>query len=67
MSNEAQLTEREKEVLREAMHGYSIDNIAKHLNLSSQTIKTYLSRSYSRLGVASKQAVLELLDSDKTM
>lgn len=66
LSNKAQLTERETEVLREAMHGYSIDNIAKHLNLSSQTIKTYLSRAYSRLGVTSKQAVLELLDSNKT-
>lgn len=60
----AELTDREREVLNEALHGYSINNIAKHLNLSPQTIKTYLSRAYGRVGVTSKQAFLDLIDEE---
>lgn len=58
----ARLTGREKDVLCEALHGYSIDGIARRLDLSSSTVKTYLSRIYGRFGVNSKQAILNLLD-----
>ena len=64
LCDEAQLTEREKEILREVLHGYSIDSIASRLNLSASTVKTYLSRSYTRFGVTSRQAVLRLLDTE---
>lgn len=62
LCEDRQLTKREEEVLYEAMHGYSIDHIAERLCLSRQTVKTYLSRSYNRLGVSSKQEALKLLD-----
>lgn len=64
LCDKAQLTEREKEILRGVLHGYSIDRIADRLNLSSSTVKTYLSRAYTRFGVTSRQAVLSLLDSE---
>ena len=62
LSQDKHLTQREEEVLYEAMHGYSIDHIAERLCLSRQTGETYLSRSYGRLGVNSKQEALKLLD-----
>lgn len=58
----AHLTDREREVLYEAMHGYSADHIAERLAVSSQTVKTYLSRAYQKLGVRTKQEALRLLD-----
>jgi DNA-binding CsgD family transcriptional regulator len=57
------LTEREREVLFEAVHGYTIDHIAKKLSLSSETVKTYLGRAYARIGTNSKQGVLKMMDS----
>lgn len=56
------MTEREKEILREVLHGYSIESIAGRLGLSASTVKTYLSRAYNRFGVSSRQEVLGLLD-----
>lgn len=64
LCREAQLTERETEILREVLHGYSIDSIAARLDLSASTVKTYLSRAYGRFGVSSRQEVLNLLDSE---
>lgn len=62
LCNKARLTEREKEILREVLHGYSIESIAGRLGLSASTVKTYLSRAYNRFGVSSRQEVLGLLD-----
>lgn len=67
LSQDKQLTQREEEVLYEAMHGYSIDHIAERLCISRQTVKTYLSRAYNRLGVGSKQEALKLLDSYRSL
>ncbi len=64
LCDKAQLTEREKEILREVLHGYSIESIAGRLNLSASTVKTYLSRAYTRFGVSSRQAVLNLIDGE---
>ena len=61
LCDKAQLTEREREILSEVLHGYSVDSIASRLNLSSSTVKTYLSRAYGRFGVNSRQGVLDLL------
>ena len=58
----ARLAGREREVLYEAMHGYSADHIAERLAVSSQTGRTYLSRAYQKLGVRTKQEALRLLD-----
>ncbi len=62
LSDRAQLTDREKEVLREVLHGYSVNGIADRLNLSTSTVKTYLSRAYNRFGVNSRQEILNLID-----
>lgn len=63
LCDKAQLTEREKDIVREVMHGYSIDRISVRLSLSPSTVKTYLRRAYTRFGVSSRQEVLDLLDS----
>ena len=62
IAERARLADREREVLYEAMHGYSADHIAERLAVSSQTVKTYLSRAYQKLGVRTKQEALRLLD-----
>ena len=64
LCEKARLTEREREILHEVLHGYSIDSIAGRLNLSVSTVKTYLSRAYARFDVSSRQAVLDLRDSE---
>lgn len=57
------LTEREREVLFVAVHGYTIDGIAEQLTISRETVKSNLSRAYSRAGVNGKQGLLALMDS----
>ena len=52
----------EREVLLQAVHGYTIDNIATNLGLSRETVKTNLSRAYTRMGINGKQAFLGLLE-----
>ena len=63
VADSARLADREREVLYEAMHGYSADHIGERLAVSSQTVKTYLGRAYQKLGVRTKQEALRLLDS----
>ena len=45
------LTEREVEILRLAASGISVDEIAAHLCLSPNTVKTHLTHVYAKLGV----------------
>ena len=59
---QVKLTEREEEVLREAVHGYSRKSIAEKLYLSPETVKTYLSRIYRKAGVSSKQALIQAIE-----
>lgn len=63
LCDEFKLTGREREMLREVLHGYSIDSIAQRHSLSTSTVKTYLGRAYGRFGINSRQAFLTLLDS----
>ena len=56
------LPERECEVLLETLHGYTVDGVAERLSLSRETVKTYLSRTYSRAGVGGRQELLAALD-----
>ncbi|WP_303203252.1 LuxR C-terminal-related transcriptional regulator [Raoultibacter timonensis] len=67
MCKEKNLTDRERDVLFEAVHGYTIDHIAEKLCLSSETVKTYLSRAYTRIGTNGKQGVLKLIESRDSM
>lgn len=61
-SAEKHLSERERDVLFEALHGRTVEGVAKTLFLSRDTVKTYLSRAYARAGVNNKQAFLKLID-----
>lgn len=56
------LTQREREILFTAIHGYTIDNIADRLSISRETVKSGLARAYARAGVNGKQAFLALMD-----
>lgn len=59
------LTQREREVLFEAVHGYTIDNIAERLCISRETVKSNLARAYARAGVNGKQAFLAFMDEQR--
>lgn len=59
-----QLSERECEVLRWMMEGFSNPEIAKQLYVSSETVKSHLSHCLSKLGVRDRtQAVVLALRS----
>ena len=62
LSSSIGLTAREREVVVEALHGYSRANIAKKLALSPETVKTYLNRAYAKAQVTSKQELIELIE-----
>lgn len=61
---ERHLTERERDVLFEVLHGRTIDAVADRLGVSKETVKTYLRRAYARAGVSSRQEILQELDED---
>jgi LuxR family maltose regulon positive regulatory protein len=52
------LTEREREVLRLLAAGLSNLEIGEKLNISLSTIKTHITRIYSKLGVSSRTQVI---------
>lgn len=56
----AGLSEREREILNLTAKGYTFPEIAKLLDISSETIKTHIKRVYQKLAVHSKgEAVYE--------
>ncbi len=59
------IPDRERQTLALAMHGHTIDATAERLGLSRETVKTYLSRSYNRAGVGSRQAIREMIEKFK--
>ncbi|WP_165046019.1 response regulator transcription factor [Adlercreutzia sp. ZJ138] len=56
------ITPREREVLIEAMHGYSMENIGRKLYVSRETVKTHLRRIYNKVGVSGKQELITFID-----
>lgn len=56
------ITLREREVLSEALHGYSMENIGRKLYVSKETVKTHLRRVYAKAGVSGKQELITLVD-----
>lgn len=57
-----QLSDREKEVLECLAKGFAYKQIADHLNISLDTIRTYIKRIYEKLHVQDKgQAVAKFL------
>ena len=62
MLGPSDLSPREQEVLLHALDGKKIENIARDLKISTNTVKTHLSRSYRKLGVVSRDdAILKLV------
>ena len=53
-SSNRKLTGREREILILVTQGMSNEQIAEKLELSSQTVRNYISRIYSKLGVRSR-------------
>jgi DNA-binding CsgD family transcriptional regulator len=64
LADRAGLTSREREVVSEAVHGYSRTGIAQKLGLSPETVKTYLNRAYVKAGVSSKQELVALVEQE---
>lgn len=64
LTERLRFTPREREVVIEAVHGYSRANIAKKLMLSPETVKTYLNRAYTKAGVTSKQELIALIENE---
>jgi len=66
MLGTSDLSPREQEVLLHALDGKRIEDIARDLEISTNTIKTHLSRSYRKLGVISRDdAILKLVTHGK--
>ncbi len=59
----AGLTASERSVALMLYRGHSAKRIAGELSLSESTVKTYTSRLYHKLGVASKQEYISLVES----
>ncbi|MDQ4093927.1 MAG: helix-turn-helix transcriptional regulator, partial [Actinomycetota bacterium] len=52
------LTKRERQVAELAAGGYTAPQIATRLHIGVRTVETHLARSYSKLGVTSKQQLV---------
>lgn len=63
-SERLRLSQREREVLVETLHGQSRSSVAKKLCLSPETVKEYLGRVYTKAGVGSKQEIIRLVESE---
>lgn len=56
------LSPREREVLTEFVHGYSMEAIGRRLSISKDTVKTHVQRIYRKAGVSGKQGLVEFID-----
>jgi len=55
-----ELTEREREVLRQLTYGYRNDQIAQHLHISEGTVKSHIHRILQKLGVEDRTQAVAL-------
>ncbi len=60
--NQYQLTEREAEVLSLIAQGHSYKKVAEIMYVSQSTIQTHATNLYRKLGVHSKQEVIDLIN-----
>lgn len=58
------LTAREREVLARLARGLSVTETAAELDISENTVKTHVKRIYGKLGVHSKQEVIDLVQAE---
>jgi DNA-binding NarL/FixJ family response regulator len=54
----SELTPRELEILQLAAHGQSVQDIAERLSISASTVKTYVRRTYCKLGVSNRASAV---------
>lgn len=59
------LTSREQNVLACLMRNLTTTETARDLNISEKTVKTHVKSIYSKLGVHSKQGVIDLIRDGK--
>jgi DNA-binding CsgD family transcriptional regulator len=62
VSSSANLTPRESEVLILLARGYTIKSIAKEFVVSPSTVKTQAHSIYSKLGIHTRQELIEIVD-----
>ena len=55
-------TEREREILVELVHGYSLEEIGHKLGYSRETIKLSTQKIYTKTSAANKQELIKLID-----
>ena len=53
-----QLTARERDVLSEALLGYTMEDIGKNLFISRETVKTHLRHIYRKTSCPTKSALI---------
>lgn len=58
LSESFKLSEREKDVFKRLISGYTIAMISEELYISESTVKTHISKIYSKFNVASKRDLL---------
>ena len=58
ITEQCNLTQREREVLEYLLHGMSSREIATRMNLSRSTVKTFLRLIMLKMGVSSRSAII---------
>lgn len=56
------LTPREREVLAESIHGFSMEEAGRRLCITKDTVKTHLQRVYRKAGVAGKKELIAAIE-----
>ena len=59
---QCRLTPREREVLLEVLHGYTMANVAHRLGISPETVRTHMRSVYQKTGTENKQALIRYVD-----
>lgn len=62
---ESSLSPREREILQYIGRGHSPAHIAKMLTLSISTIRTHIRNIYRKIGINSREELMELIDADR--
>lgn len=65
IAREAGLSARETEVFMLLAQGRGIEHIQNKLNISSHTVKTHVYNIYRKMGVGSREELLDVVDTDK--
>ena len=64
LSDQAQLTPRESDILRCLAQGRSTQYMAEKFTVSENTVKSHVKNVYQKLGVHSKQDVIDIVNED---